>query len=174
MWMDFTKYGMFIDIVEIWFRIASGQISSIFDIYLPATHPYFCFSTITWVNITGIHQTWYLHWYCQDVVLNCYWANFINLWQLFAHYTIMAGYYCFTFLFVYTLFSLCRIHVKMEYFNNLHRLPLDMCWADDKQLQQSFKVGLMETNIFRQTGILKFSSDYRLTHIQQKTKLFEK
>ena len=27
----FTKLGMFIDIVEIWFGIANGQISSIFD-----------------------------------------------------------------------------------------------------------------------------------------------
>ena len=33
----FTKLGMCIDIVEIWFGIAYGQISSIFDSYLPAT-----------------------------------------------------------------------------------------------------------------------------------------
>ena len=32
-----TKLGMCIDIVEIWFGIASGQILSIFDNYLPAT-----------------------------------------------------------------------------------------------------------------------------------------
>ena len=34
-----------------WFGIVNGQISSIFDSYLPATHPYFCFRMITWVNM---------------------------------------------------------------------------------------------------------------------------
>ena len=34
---------MCIDIVEIWFGIANGQISSIFDGYLPETRPYFRF-----------------------------------------------------------------------------------------------------------------------------------
>ena len=33
----FSKLGMCIDIVKIWFRIANGQISSIFDNCLPAT-----------------------------------------------------------------------------------------------------------------------------------------
>ena len=33
----FTKFGMCIYIVEIWFGIADGQISSNFDSYLPAT-----------------------------------------------------------------------------------------------------------------------------------------
>ena len=42
---------MFIDIVEIGFRIANGQILSIFDSYLPMTHQYFCFLTITSVNV---------------------------------------------------------------------------------------------------------------------------
>ena len=37
----FTKLGMCIDIVEIRFWIANGQISSIFDSYLPAIHPFF-------------------------------------------------------------------------------------------------------------------------------------
>ena len=48
----FTKLGMCIDIVEIWFGIAKGQISSIFDSlsYLPRTHPYFGFRTITLSN----------------------------------------------------------------------------------------------------------------------------
>ena len=32
---------MCIDIVEIWFVIANGQISSIFDSYLPTTRLYF-------------------------------------------------------------------------------------------------------------------------------------
>ena len=41
---NFTKLGMCFDIVEIWFGIANGRISSIFDSYLLATHQiFFCF-----------------------------------------------------------------------------------------------------------------------------------
>ena len=36
----FTKLGVCIDIVEIWFGIANGQISSFFDSYLPITARY--------------------------------------------------------------------------------------------------------------------------------------
>ena len=46
----FTKLGMCIDIVEIWFGIANGQISSNFTDYLPETRPYFRFRLITCVN----------------------------------------------------------------------------------------------------------------------------
>ena len=49
----FYKLVVCIDIVEIWFGIATGQISSIFDSYLPITYPYFCFQIMTWVNISG-------------------------------------------------------------------------------------------------------------------------
>ena len=42
-----TKLGMCIDIVDIWFGIANGQISSNFYSYLPETRPYFRFRTIT-------------------------------------------------------------------------------------------------------------------------------
>ena len=49
----FTKLDMCIDIVEIWFGIANGQILSIFDGDLPKTRPYFRFRMITWVNING-------------------------------------------------------------------------------------------------------------------------
>ena len=42
-----TKLGLCIDIVEIWFWIGNGQILSIFDSYLPMTHWYFRFRTIT-------------------------------------------------------------------------------------------------------------------------------
>ena len=35
--MIFTKIGMCIDIVEIWFGIADGQISSVIDSYLVVT-----------------------------------------------------------------------------------------------------------------------------------------
>ena len=34
----FTKLGVCIDIVEIWFGIADGQISSYFDGYLPSEY----------------------------------------------------------------------------------------------------------------------------------------
>ena len=37
----FTKLGVRIDIVEIWFGIVNGQISSIFDSYLHVTDPFF-------------------------------------------------------------------------------------------------------------------------------------
>ena len=47
----FTKLGICIDLVEIWFGIANGQISSNFDSYLPETRPYFRFRMITWLNI---------------------------------------------------------------------------------------------------------------------------
>ena len=46
----FTKLGICIDIVEIWFWIANGQISSIFD---GVICPYFRFPTITGVNNKG-------------------------------------------------------------------------------------------------------------------------
>ena len=45
----FTKLGMCFDIVEIWFGIANGRISS----NLPETRPYFRFRTITWENNKG-------------------------------------------------------------------------------------------------------------------------
>ena len=49
----FTKLGMCIDIVEIWFGIANGQILSNFDSYLLKTRPYFHFHTITGINVKG-------------------------------------------------------------------------------------------------------------------------
>ena len=27
------------------------------------------------------HQTWYVHWYCGDLVWDCLWPNFVNFWQ---------------------------------------------------------------------------------------------
>ena len=50
----FTKLGICIDIVEIWFGIANRQISSNFDgSYLSETCPYFRFRMITRVNVNG-------------------------------------------------------------------------------------------------------------------------
>ena len=42
-----TKVGMYIDIVEIWFGIANGQILSMFDSHLLEICLYFCFQRIT-------------------------------------------------------------------------------------------------------------------------------
>ena len=54
-----TKLGMCIDIAEIWFGIAPGQISSIFDkSYLTETRPYFHVWMITLVNINGFSPNW--------------------------------------------------------------------------------------------------------------------
>ena len=50
-WFRFQNFPS--PVVEIWFGIANGQISSIFDGYLPETRQYFCFRTITWVNNKG-------------------------------------------------------------------------------------------------------------------------
>ena len=52
-WM-FTKLGMCNDIVEIWFGIANGQISSKFDGGICPRHAHiFVFQMITWVNVKG-------------------------------------------------------------------------------------------------------------------------
>ena len=50
----FTKLGMCIDIVEIWFGIANGQILSNSDGYLPETRPYFSFSDNNLSKCQGI------------------------------------------------------------------------------------------------------------------------
>ena len=49
----FTKLGICIDIVEICFGIANGQISSIFDGVICPRRPYFRFRMITSLNING-------------------------------------------------------------------------------------------------------------------------
>ena len=43
----FTKLDMCINMMEIFLGVANGQISSIFENYLPVTHLYFSFRTIT-------------------------------------------------------------------------------------------------------------------------------
>ena len=30
------------------------------------------------------HQTWYVHWYCEGLVCDCWWANFVKFWLLSA------------------------------------------------------------------------------------------
>ena len=46
--------------------------------------------------------TWYVHWYCGDLVWDCEWANFVNFWQLSARHTLLVQYYCFMFFFLIT------------------------------------------------------------------------
>ena len=48
------------------------------------------------------HQTWYVHSYCEDLVWDCLWANFVIFFS--AGDTIMAGYYTLTF-FIYVLIT---------------------------------------------------------------------
>ena len=52
--MDFHQISMCTDIVKVCFGIANGQISSIFDSYLPAICPNFHFQMITSVTINGL------------------------------------------------------------------------------------------------------------------------
>ena len=64
----FTRLGVFIDIVEIWFGIVNGQISSIFDSYLPVTGPYFHLWMITLVIVNGFS----LNGVCIDIMQICF------------------------------------------------------------------------------------------------------
>ena len=48
-----TKLGMCIHIMEIWFVITNGQVPSLFDSHLPATHPYFLFPGDTLSKFNG-------------------------------------------------------------------------------------------------------------------------
>ena len=50
------RLGICIDIVEIWFGIFNGQISSNFDGVSAETHPYFRFCICQDFN-----QSWYMH-----------------------------------------------------------------------------------------------------------------
>ena len=68
----FTKLSIGIDVVEIWFWIANGQISSNFDrVICPRQAHIFCLRSITWVNVNAFNQTWYMHLYEGDLVWDC-------------------------------------------------------------------------------------------------------
>ena len=57
----FTKLGMYIDIVEIWFRNADGQISFIeFLTELSGSYTSM-FSFPGLLNVNGFSPTWYVH-----------------------------------------------------------------------------------------------------------------
>ena len=96
----FTKLEVCIDIVEVWFGIADGQILSIFDYvllsYLPAVHLYFTFRTIILVNSNGFSPNLV----CALILWRSALGLLIGKFRQFftaAHGMIMAGYYCFTF-----------------------------------------------------------------------------
>ena len=67
----FIKLGMCIDIVEIWFGIANGQILSMFDGVICPRHAHIWF----WDDNLSKHQWIFtklgVHWYCEDLVWNC-------------------------------------------------------------------------------------------------------
>ena len=35
---------------------------------------------LTWVSM-AFHQTWCVHWFCEDLVWDYWWENFVNFWQ---------------------------------------------------------------------------------------------
>ena len=89
---------MCIDIVEICFGIANGQILSIFDrVICPQIHPYITFRTITsksqWI-FTKFDMCFYIVEICFGIA---HWQIFQLLTELSAHDMIMVGYYHFTF-----------------------------------------------------------------------------
>ena len=57
----FTRFGVYIDIVEILFAIVNGQILSIFDSYVPTTGLYFHFQMRILIISVKFHQTWCVH-----------------------------------------------------------------------------------------------------------------
>ena len=82
----FTKLGMCIDIVEVWFGVVTGLISSIFDRVICPWHVRIFFFSDDNCGTYMYHCT-HETWYCGDLLWDCYWANFVNFWQLSARDT---------------------------------------------------------------------------------------
>ena len=83
--------------------IVNGWISSIFDSYLPAIHPYFTYRTITWVNLNGFSPNLICALILWRSALGMLIGKFCQFWtELSAHNIIMTGYYRFTFYFSIT------------------------------------------------------------------------
>ena len=57
--MDFHQLGIFIDIVNIWFRIANGQISSKLLKVICQKHPYFCFADNNLSSCIDVKGVWF-------------------------------------------------------------------------------------------------------------------
>ena len=104
----FTKQGMFLDIVEIWFRIVHGQILSVFEKrYLPATCLYFHFQTITVVNINRFSPNLVCALILWRSGLGLFMGKFHKVFNVLpsTHNMIVVGYYHFTFLLVILITS---------------------------------------------------------------------
>ena len=96
----FTKLGMCIAIVEIWFRIANGQISSIFDGIICLQHMHiFHFRTITYVNLNGFSPNLICALMLWRSGLGLLLGTFHPFLTELSFHDTMAGYYCFMFLF---------------------------------------------------------------------------
>ena len=79
-----------------WFGIVNGQILSIFDSYLSVTHLYFCFQTITLVNVSGFSPNLVCALILQRSDLGLLMGKFRqSLIELSAHHTIVSHFYLF-------------------------------------------------------------------------------
>ena len=47
---------------------------------LSSSDPSVSIRKITCVNLNRFSQTWYVHWYCGDLVWDNYWVHFVNFW----------------------------------------------------------------------------------------------
>ena len=98
-WWNLTKLGMCSDIAEIcFFGLQRANFVNFWLCYLPVTQPsvYFRIKSILEKISMDFHQTWYVHWYCGDLVWDCLWVNFVNLWlELSAHDMMKVEYYRF-------------------------------------------------------------------------------
>ena len=110
----FTKLGMCIDIMEIWFGVGNVQISLIFNSYLPATQQYFHFWMITfkWI-FTKLCM-------CSDIMeirfatANVQISSIFNRVICLPYYS--GGYYSFTFfLFLYLPVMLNNFSIKVSF-----------------------------------------------------------
>ena len=77
--------------------------------------PYIRFWTINLSKSMYFHQTWYIYWYCEDLVWD-YYGQILT--ELSAHYMIMLGYYHFKFLYI-VLRNENRIKNKLDLYLNV-------------------------------------------------------
>ena len=100
----FTKLGLCIDIVEVWFGIANGQISSVFDRVICPRHIHIFISGQS-INLSKSQQIFTELEVCIDIVETWFGIAFGYISQFLTELspqgTIMVGYYCFTLLFSY-------------------------------------------------------------------------
>ena len=63
----FTRLGICIDIMEVWFGIANGQISSIFDSYLPDSGRALSFHIFILFLFVSAKQYWYFSYFSKKI-----------------------------------------------------------------------------------------------------------